>query len=309
MPLDDNVRAFLDQLAATGMPPIESMDPPAARALMEGLREIAPPGDDVAHVEDRDIPGPAGAIPVRVYRPAGTAPLPVLVYFHGGGWVIGSLDSHDPVCRALANAVPAVVVSVGYRLAPEHRFPAAVDDCVAATRWAAANATSLGGDPTRLAIGGDSAGGNLAAVVALVAREQDGPRIRHQMLVYPVTDPAMDTASYRENAHGFFLTEPLMRWFWGHYLDGTPGRADWRAAPLHAKDLRGLPPAYVLTVDNDPLRDEGEAYAKRLADAGVPVVQRRWTGLIHGFFGLPGILPQGRAAIDEAAGQLRAALG
>ena len=308
MPLDPKARAFMDQLVAAGMPPLESLPVADARRVMESFREMAPPGQAVARVEDRRLPGPAGDIPVRVYTPAGDGPRPVLVFFHGGGWVIGSIETHDNTCRALANAIPAIVVSVDYRLAPEHKFPAAAEDCYAATRWVAANATEIGADGNRLAIGGDSAGGNLAAVVALMAHDRGGPRIAHQTLIYPATDPAMDTPSQRENAEGYFLTREAMVWFWGHYLRDDEDKTNPLAAPLRARNLRGLPPAHVLTAEFDPLRDEGEAYAARLREAGVPVTLKRWDGMIHGFFGMTGIIDQSGPAIAEVAAAVRAAV-
>jgi acetyl esterase len=308
MPLDPKVRAFLDQLVATGMPPFESLPVADARRVMETFREMSPPGQAVAHVEDRRLPGPAGDIPVRVYTPVGDGPRPVLVFFHGGGWVIGSIETHDNTCRALANAIPAVVVSVDYRLAPEHKFPAAAEDCYAATRWVAANAAAIGADGNRLAIGGDSAGGNLAAVVALMAHDRGGPRIAHQTLIYPATDAGMDTPSQCENAEGYLLTREAMVWFWGHYLRSDEDKTNPLAAPLRAPNLRGLPPAHVLTAEFDPLRDEGEAYAARLREAGVPVTLKRWDGVIHGFFGMTGIIDQSGPAIAEVAAAVRAAV-
>ena len=265
------------------------------------------PRPDVAAVKDLEIPGPAGGIPVRVYRPSERSDLPVLVYLHGGGWAICSLETHDASCRQLANDAGCMVVSVDYRLAPEHRFPAAPEDCYAALTWTAENAASLGGDARRLAIGGDSAGGNLSAVVSLMARDRKGPRLCHQLLVYPVTDHAFDTDSYRENADAPILTREIMQGFWGHYL-GRPedGRHPY-ASPLRAEDLSGLPPAHVITAEYDPLRDEGEAYARRLSAAGVPVVQRRFEGMVHGFFGFGELIDDAREAVDDATRELRRA--
>jgi acetyl esterase len=260
----------------------------------------------VARVEDRTVPGPAGDVPVRVYAPPGAGPLPVVVWFHGGGWVVGSLDTYDRLCRALAAAAGALVVSVGYRLAPEHRHPAAVEDCWAAVRWVAANAAAIGGRPDRLAVAGDSAGGNLATVVARRARDHGGPRLAFQLLVYPITDAACDTASYREFADGYQLTAALMRWYWDHYLGGADG-AGPDASPLRA-DLAGLPPALVVTAEFDPLRDEGEAYAARLAAAGVAARASRYDGMVHGFVRWRGAVDAAAAAMAEAGGALRAAL-
>ncbi len=307
MPLDAKVKAFLDQLAAVGTPPLNTL--PVAEARMAIEQMVAMQGDPeaVARTEDRRLPGPDGEIPVRVYTPAAKGPLPILVYFHGGGWVIGSIASHDGVCRALANRVGAIVVSVDYRLAPEHRFPAAAEDCYAATRWVAEHAAELGGDATRIAVGGDSAGGNLAAVVALMARDRGGPRLVHQLLVYPVADGGLDTPSYQENADGYFLTRDMMAWFWDHYVPRRADREHPYCSPLRGADLRGLPPATVLTAEFDPLRDEGERYAKRLTEADVPTTMTRYDGLVHGFFGMSVLFDQARAAIDQAAAALRGA--
>jgi acetyl esterase len=310
MPLDPEVRALLDQVAPPGTPGLHELPIPLAelrQMIVPVFAGLAGSPAPVARVENRSVPGPGGEIPVRVYTPEGEGPHPALVYFHGGGWVIGSLESHDGICRALARAVPCVVVSVDYRLAPEHPFPAAAEDSYAATRYVAGHAAAFAADPARLAVGGDSAGGNLSAVVTLMARARGGPRLVHQLLVYPVTDGAMDTPSYRENADGYFLTRDGMVWFWNHYVSDPAARANPHASPLRAPDLRGLPPALVMTAEFDPLRDEGEAYARRLEEAGVPVTLTRYDGMIHGFFGMAGALGRGRDAIDEAARALRAA--
>jgi acetyl esterase len=263
----------------------------------------------IASVEDRRIPGPAGDIPIRIYAPEGRVPQPVLVYFHGGGFVIGSLTSHDPICRVLAHRIPAIVVAVDYRLAPEHPFPAAAEDASAATRWIVEHAREIGGDPVRIAVGGDSAGGNLSAVVSLLARERGGPKLVHQLLIYPVTDYSFETPSHVANAEGYFLTRSLMKWFLGHYFAGATERADPRFAVLRAADLRGLPPATVLTAEFDPLRDEGESYAAKLRAAGVAVKVTRFDGMIHGFFTMPALFRQADDAIDGAADALRGAFG
>lgn len=307
MPLDPVARAFLDQVTAMGLPPFHEQSVAAARdgirllAQMDGSREA------VARVEDHTVPGPAGDVPVRLYAPATAGKPPVLVYFHGGGWVIGGIDTHDAVCRALANRAEAAVASIDYRLAPEHPFPAAVDDCYAATRWIAENAGTFAVDAERVAVGGDSAGGNLAAVVAQLARERGGPWLRHQVLVYPATDPAMDTPSYRENADGYLLTRAAMEWFYGHYLPDPADRTNPLAAPLRATRLGGLPPATVITAEFDPLRDEAEAYAERLREAGVPVDLARYDGMIHGFLGMTALFAQARVALDRIGAALRGA--
>ena len=306
MPLDPQVRTVLDQIDALGLMNFTHVPAVEARRLFEAA---TPPGPraDVASVEDRAVPGPEGDVPVRVYRPRDEAGLPVLVYFHGGGFVIGSLETHDQPCRLLANAAGCVVVSVGYRLAPEHRFPAAPEDCYAAARWVAENGDALGADPARLAVGGDSAGGNLAAVVSQLARERGGPAIAHQLLIYPVTNHAFDTPSYADNAEGYLLTREMMQWFWGHYLEREADGATPLASPLRAPDLAGLPPAHVISAEFDPLRDEGEAYAERLREAGVPTVLKRYDGMIHGFLGMTEGVDAARAAVHEMAAELRKA--
>ena len=287
MPVDPQIQQGIDALAASDFKPVYEQTPAEARAQYERMVEargvVSAP---VGTVEARTVPGPAGDLPVRISRPDLDArALPVLVYFHGGGHVIGNLDTHDAVARNLCNGAGCVVVSVDYRLAPEHKFPAAAEDAFAAVQWCAEHGAEFGVDPRRMAIGGDSAGGNLAAVAALMARDADGPAIRLQVLVYPVTDYACDTASFGTYAEGYGLLEARsMRWFRDHYLRGEADRLDWRAAPLRAGDLSGLPPALVLTAQCDVLHDEGEAYARRLRSAGVEVEHRDYEGMIHGFF-------------------------
>jgi acetyl esterase len=244
---------------------------------------------------------------VRVYTPEGEAPFPIVVFFHGGGWVVGTLDTYDPLCRALAAATPAVVVSVDYRLAPEHRWPAAVEDAYAATEWASRNAAALGGAQHRLAVAGDSAGGNLAAVVALGARDRGGPAIAFQLLVCPALDVAGDTGSWREFAEGLDLTAAGMRWYWDHYLGGADGAAP-DASPLRAAFVGGLPPALVIGAEYDILRDEGEAYAARLAEAGVDATASRHAGVVHGFVRWRAVTGAAEDALQEAAAALRSAL-
>jgi acetyl esterase len=296
-------------MEALGLPPTEERSVAQARELSRqraAMRAGEP--EPVARVENWRIPGPHGEIPVRIYWPEGQAPFPVLVYFHGGGWVICDLDSHDGVCRALTRRAGCLTVSIDYRLAPEHKFPVPAEDCYAATQWVAANAAALGGDPARLAIGGDSAGGNLAAVVAQMARDRGGPPIAFQLLVYPVTNHDFETVSYRDNAQGYMLTLPAMGWYWDHYLkDPADGRNPY-ASPLQAADLSRLPPALVITAEFDPLRDEGEAYGARLRDAGVAATVHRYDGMIHGFFSMAALLTQAEDAVNEASTALRAAL-
>jgi acetyl esterase len=307
MPLHPQTRALLDQFAAAGGFDATQLPVPAVREMYAQM-SLGRPVPEVASVTEHSVPGPVGAIPLRVYAPSAGRALPGIVYFHGGGFVIGSLDSHDGTCRALANASGCSVVSVDYRLAPEHRFPAAPEDCYAALRFVAERGAELGIDPRRLALAGDSAGGNLAAVTALLARERRGPDLRFQLLIYPVADHRFDTASYRDNAEGYFLTAAMMRWFWGHYLERPEQGDDPLASPLRAKDLAGLPPAQVITAEYDPLRDEGEAYAARLREAGVATELLRYPGQIHGFFSLYDALDDGRAAVERAGAALRAAL-
>jgi acetyl esterase len=292
-------------LAALGTPPLGTVPAPEARLAM-AARPL-PPGAPVARVVNQTIPGPAGSIPVRIYYPSESTPLPVLVWYHGGGWVLGTLDGVDHVGRELANTANCIVVSVDYRLAPEHKFPACPDDCEAAYYWAVENAASLGGDPRRVAVGGDSAGGNLAAVVSLRAREAGRPLPAFQLLIYPVTDADFTRPSYVENADGYMLTEVSMRWFWDQYVNSPEEMADPQASVIRASDLSGLPPALIITAEFDPLRDEGEAYGELLRQAGVPVTVTRYDGMIHGFFGQFTMVDKGREAIRESAEALNKA--
>ncbi|HVM96979.1 MAG TPA: alpha/beta hydrolase [Candidatus Acidoferrales bacterium] len=307
MPLDPQAKAFLDQIAAMGGPALNEVPVEIARTASDAMAQWAGPGPDVARVENRKIPGSNGDIPIRIYTPGTEAGYPVLVFFHGGGWVIGSLESHDAICRTLANQASCIVVSVDYRLAPEHKFPAAAEDSYTATRWVAAHAASFAGDPQRIAVGGDSAGGNLAAVVAQLAQQRGGPPLVLQLLVYPATDANRDTPSYHDNGDGYLLTRPMMDWFFDHYMTGDSDKADPRLSPLRAASLQGLPPALVITAEFDPLRDEGERYAERLRQAGVPVQLSRYDGMIHGFFGMSSMIDKAKLAVDEAASALRAA--
>ena len=308
MPVTPEVQTILDFIEAAGGPPREELTPEELRESYAALSMVES-RPEMAAVSDRVVPGPTGDIPVRVYVPTtAPGPRPVLVYFHGGGWVIGSIDTHDGNVRAVAEGSGVTVVSVGYRLAPEHPFPAAIDDSVAAVRWVVDNAADLDVDPSRLAVGGDSAGGNLAAVAALELRDTPVD-VRFQLLVYPVTDGTMGHPSVDENAEGYFLTKATMAWFWEQYV----GDGDWtgpRVSPLHApgEALAGLPPALVITAEYDPLRDEGEAYATRLAAAGVEVTTTRYDQMIHGFFSMRDLVPEGKAAVDQACEALRAAL-
>jgi acetyl esterase len=306
--LRPEIQTLLDQMDAWDRPPLEEQSVEQARAFhLQDAAVLNGPAVPVAAVEDQLVPGPAGELPVRVYTPEGEPPFPVVVWFHGGGWVVGTLDTYDPLCRALAAAVPAVVVSVGYRLAPEHRWPAAAEDAYAATLWASRNAARLGGVQHRLAVAGDSAGGNLAAVVALGARDRGGPQVAFQLLVYPVLDATAETASWREHAEGFHLTAAGMRWYWAHYLGQADGAAP-DASPLRAAFAGRLPPALVIGAEHDILRDEGEAYATRLAEAGVAATATRYPGVVHGFFRWRAVTPVADTALEEAATALRWAL-
>jgi acetyl esterase len=306
MALDPQAQALLEMMAALGAPPLHEQTPEAARLQMAAARDARPPGEEVANVGDRTIPGPHGEIPVRIYNP-GNGPLPVVVYYHGGGWVIGDLDYQDVACRYVANHTPALVVSVDYRLAPEHKFPVPFDDCYAALEWVADNAGSIGGDPRRIAVAGDSAGGNLAAAVCIKARDDNGPAIAHQLLVYPVTNHSYDTPSYAENAEGYMLTRDSMIWFWNHYLSSMADSSNPHASPLQVSDASGLPPATIITAGFDPLRDEGEAYGEKLKAAGVPVSITRYDGMIHGFYALAHALDDGKKAHDQSVEVLQAA--
>jgi acetyl esterase len=307
MPLDPVMAQLLEPMQGMFSDEVLKLSPAEVRAMSR----MPPPATqiEVGRVEDRRIPGPGGELPVRIYTPAGTGPFGVLVFFHGGGFVLCDLDTHDPTCRALCRSVGCVVVSVDYRLAPEHRFPAGPEDCYTATRWAAGAAAELGGDPARVAIAGDSAGGNLAAAVALMARDRGGPKLLHQLMVYPVTDCSFETRSYHDNGQGYMLSTAAMKWFWNHYLASEKDGANPYASPLRAADLRGLAPATVITAEYDPLRDEGEAYAARLKEAGVPTELRRYDGVIHGFLGMGEFLSQARDAMEFGARRLREALG
>lgn len=309
MSLDPQIQEYIDQMAAMNMPEMHTMTPEQIRegiAMQLAMENIEP--EPVARVENRTIPGPAGEIPVRIYTPQGDGPFPALVFFHGGGWVICNLDTHDSTCRSLANGAGCVVVSVDYRLAPEHKFPAAPEDCYAATQWVAKNAAELNADASRIAVGGDSAGGNLTAVVTQMARDQKGPRLVFQLLIYPATDFGMNTPSIEENGTGYFLTKDDMIWFMSHYLNSDEDKTNPLASPMLATNLSGLPPALIITAQYDPLRDEGELYGQKLREAGVPVTISRYEGVIHGFIGsIPS--GKGKLAEAEASAALRIAFG
>lgn len=306
MPLHPQVSGFLQQLADMGAKPFSSMTPVESRAAFSALSASLPRSTaKIASAADRKISGPAGEIPLRVYTPEGSGPFPALVYFHGGGFVFGALDDYDHICREICGKVSCVVVSVDYRLAPEHKFPAAPEDCFAATKWVAANAASIGVDANRIAVGGDSAGGNLAAVIAQLARDARGPKLVAQLLVYPVTQAGEPTKSMIDNADGYLLTKADMEYFFNHYVRSAADGKDARCAPMLTQDLSGLPPAWVVTCEFDPLRDEGEAYAAAMAKAGVPVAAKRIDGTIHATWNFFTVLDLGRGMMDEATRWLR----
>ena len=309
--LDPDAAAVFRAFQEAGRPPYETVSPAEARELyLKGRFVSNPEPPELASVEPLTIPSPAGSIPARIYTPTklrkANGLAPVLVFFHGGGWVIGDLDSHDVVCRKLADEGELMVVSVDYRLAPEHKFPAAVDDAIASTKWIAENSKQLGIDASRLMVGGDSAGGNLAAVVAISARDGDGPDIAGQVLIYPAIDFAMTHPSHREPETSILLTHSVIRWFRDHYLNGAADVHDWRASPARATTLIGLPPAYVLTAGADPLRDEGNEYAHLLKEAGVAVTHRTFPGQFHGFFTMGKLLQQANVAAGEIGVWLKA---
>ena len=308
--LDPQAKALLDLMVAKGVPPTHTLTPDAARRFYRERRAITQPDPTpVAEVRDLAADGPAGAIPVRLYRPAGLAsPAPALLYLHGGGWVIGDLETHDVLCRALAAQAGVVVVAVDYRLGPEHRFPAAVDDAVAAMRWLHREASALELDAERLAIGGDSAGGNLSAVVALTLRDAASPiRLRQQLLIYPGTDMRAVAPSHTTNGEGYLLTRDTIAYFRGHYIEVAQW-ADWRASPLLHPDLSGLPPAFVLTAGFDPLRDEGRQYADALSAAGTPAQYVCFERQIHGFITMGRAIDEANTAVALCAAVLKRAL-
>ena len=307
MPLTAETEALLKTFAEAEGPTLQEMTPQEARAAYREMRALQGEPEDVAVVVERTVPGPAGDIPVRVYRPEGAGAFPALVHYHGGGWIIGDLDTHDPLCRHFANAAGCVVVVPDYRLAPEHKYQAAADDCYAATKWVAEQGAEIGVDRSRIAVGGDSSGGNLAAVVALMARDRGGPTLAAQVLIYPVTDHRFDTASYRDNGKGYFLETDLMQLFWDSYLSGDDDGAQPYASPLRAPDVSGVAPAHIITAEFDVLRDEGEAYGKRLQEAGVATQIQRYDGMMHGFVQFGAAIPQAHDAIADVVAGLKAA--
>ena len=323
MPIDSQLQPILDHFERFGAPPLETLSPENARnnpTLKNAVEEMAAESamvrtmnvvmpalpEPIANISHILIPSDDGEILARVYTPDGEGPFPVLVYFHGGGWVIANLEVYEPSCRSLCNAAQCVVVSVAYRLAPEHKYPAAADDAYTATQWVMKNARKLNGDPNRIAVGGESAGGNLATVSCLRARDEGGRIPVAQLLIYPVTDARMNTPSYEENANAVPLNRAMMVWFWHHYLESAEQKLDPHLSPLLA-DLEDLPPAIVITAEFDPLRDEGEAYAERLSESGVRVYLHRYEGMSHEFFGLSGVVAKAKEALDFAVSGLRSA--
>jgi acetyl esterase len=316
MPVDAQAQAFLDALAKLNLPEVHSLSPDDARRMSARRKETLPPGPD-AHVEDHCVPGRSGELLVRIYKPHARdqaaqprQALPVLLWFHGGGFVIGSVSESDADCKHLATGADCAVASVDYGLAPEHGFPIPPEDCYAALSWVRERSAELGVDPKRIAVGGDSAGGNLATCVAQMARDRRaaGHGLCFQLLLYPVCDLSnLDTPSYVANAEGYYLTRRTMEWFREHYVPRPADRSHPYASPLCSRDLRRLPPAFVATAEFDPLRDEAEAYAARLAEAGVPVVVRRYDSTIHGFFTMNAYFDRGKEVLTDAVTALRAA--
>lgn len=294
MPLDPEIAELLTLLR--GLPALERLSPAEARAIITEMGKHAPPGPALPFVADTH----AGTVPVRIYRPV-DSPRGVIVFFHAGGWVLGNLDSSDAFLRGFALQTECTIVAVDYRKAPEHRFPAAVEDAFKTCQWVARSLSELAGGSVPVIVAGESAGANLAAVTAILAKEQGGPPLAGQLLLCPVTNASFDTPSYLANAEGYFLTRDLMKWFWDHYVPDERRRIDFRASPLQARDLSGLPPALLQTAEYDPLRDEGEAYAKRLGEAGTQVVVQRRAGLIHGYSVMLEASSAARAAVDDAA--------
>lgn len=317
-PMNPQMREVIEAHQMTPVPSVEKLPakmarmgptPATAATAVAKKRGLGTAPEAVGFVEDTKIPAPGGDLPARIYTPDGSGPFPVLVYFHGGGWVIADLDTYDASARALTNAARCIVVSVHYRQAPEHKFPAAAEDADFAFQWVQRNAMSFNGDPDRVAVGGESAGGNLATGVALQARERGGPMPIHQLLVYPVTVHAFDSPSYQQYADAQPLNAPMMHWFWEQYLENDADRQSPLASPLLAADLSGLPPATVILAEIDPLRSEGEAYAVRLQEAGVPTTMTTYPGVTHEFFGMTAVVDEAKRAVAEAAAGLTQSFG
>jgi acetyl esterase len=311
MALDPQVEALLQELKDAGAQPFETMSPAEARVAVLGFKDLGGEPEDVDRVDYRFIPGPTADLPVWIYRPArgGAGPLPGLIYFHGSGWVVANIEICDAFSRALANRTGCVVVAVNYQKAPEHKFPIPLDDCYAATQWVFANAPALGLDSGRIGVIGDSAGGNLAAAVTLRARDENGPQLAYQVLIYPAIQYGWDTPSYLANAEGFMLQRASMEYFWRHYVRDPEDGKNPYCAPLVAEDHSGLPPALIVSAEFDPLCDDGRNYADKLAASGVPVKLRLYEGMIHGFLWMSGVFDQSKALLDEIGREVRSALG
>ncbi|WP_229720093.1 alpha/beta hydrolase [Oceanobacillus neutriphilus] len=309
--MDAQMKTILKNIEASGSPPLGSLPPKQEREAFIATNKT--PGkklEPVNKIVNRNIQGPGGNIPIRIYNYSrDTERQPVMVFFHGGGFVTGNLETHDYICRAITNRAECVVVSVDYRLAPEHQFPAAVEDCYAATQWISQHATELNIDPSRIAVGGDSSGGNLATVVSYQAKQKGSPKLICQMLLYPLTQFSFDTVSRRENGKGYVLTKKALKYYRKHYLKTLEEAKNPFASPLLIDDVSNLPPAIIVTAEYDPLRDEGEAYGKRLKEAGVPVTLTRYNGVIHGFVAMAAFLKQGKNALEETTVLLRSAFG
>lgn len=309
MPVDPESEALLEERRQAGLPPTTALSVADLRASREAWRKRSPiPAVSVFHLTDHVVPVAAGSIKMRLYRPSPAVQIPVVVYFHGGGWVLGNLEHSDALCRALCVATGALVANVDYRLAPEHTYPIAAEDSYAALRFVCENAGRLGADRDRLAVAGSSAGGNLAAAAALMSRDRGGPAIRAQLLVYPVLDAACALPSYETFADGYIISTEEMRWYWSQYLSGPEKARESYACPLIAANLSGQPSTLVITAECDPVRDDGEAYVARLRDAGVPARLSRYPGTLHGFFAMPGVLSKATAAVAEAAHFLQSEL-
>ena len=311
--LHPQLAALLEKAAKSPLPPYQEVPPVVARRLYRDTRgPLTPDPPPVESTQLLLVPGKGGPVPVRAYRPKGAGKdevLPALVYIHGGGWVIGDLDTHDVVCRTLANGARCAVFSVEYRKAPESPFPAAVDDCLFALTFVSENSRSLKVKPEQIAVGGDSAGGNLAAAISLIARDAGGPAISFQLLIYPATDHRLSHPSIDSNGEGYLLTKKVMQYFRGHYLPREEDWLDWRASPLLAKNHAGLPPAFVMTAGFDPLRDEGRAYSEKLKSAGVPSEYREYSDMVHGFITMGRVLDTANTALADCAHALKKAWG
>jgi acetyl esterase/lipase len=308
MPVDPQIQALLDEMRAAGAKPFEELSVAEARAAAWSFADLQGPPEPVARIAQHYIPGPTAELPICIYTPEGERPFPGLVYFHGSGWVVLNIEVCDTTLRALANSTGCVVVAVNYQKAPEHPFPIPFDDCWATTNWVFEHADELDVDPTRIGVIGDSAGGNLAAAVALKARDEGAPKLAFQALIYPAVEHGWDTGSAHENAEGYLLQRESMHWFWDHYLPDKSLATDWRVSPLLAADHAGLPPAFIATAEFDPLRDDGRAYSAKLHDAGVPVTYVEYDGMIHGFYWMQGIADGAKRLHADLAEAIRAGL-